>query len=70
MVVTVIKDSARKRGHSEEDIRHALTNAIRVWPMDGYDIVIGPLADGSLIEVGVNPDGDIFHAMKARTKFL
>ena len=33
-------------------------------------MVIGPKVDGSLIEVGVNNDGDIFHAMAARKKFL
>lgn len=66
----MIKGSAHRHGLGDEDIRHALANAIRVWPMDGFDMVIGPKADGSLIEVGVNSDGDVFHAMKARAKFL
>ncbi len=66
----MIKDSARKHGVTDEDINHALANAVRVWPMDGFDMLIGPTASGALIEVGVNRDGDVFHAMTARRKFL
>lgn len=66
----VIKDSARKHDLSDADIQHALAHAVRIWPMDGFEMIIGPKADGSLIEVGVNSDGDVFHTMQARTKFL
>lgn len=66
----MIKDSARKRNIADTDIEHAIAHAIRVWKMDGYDMVIGPTRSGALIEVGVNADGDIFHAMPARKKFL
>ena len=38
--------------------------------MDGFDMLVGPARTGALIEVGINGDGDIFHAMKARQKFL
>ncbi|MFT4299363.1 MAG: hypothetical protein QM597_07010 [Aeromicrobium sp.] len=66
----MIKGSARKRGYSDSELLHAVANAIRVWPHDGYDMVIWPRFDDSLLEVGVNSDGDIFHAMPARKKFL
>lgn len=51
-------------------MRHAVRHAIRVWPMDGFDMVVGPARDGELIEVGINRDGDWFHAMPVRAKFL
>lgn len=66
----MIKDSAHRHGYTDSDIQHAVDHAIRVWPMDGYDMIVGPTFAGHLIEVGVNRDGDIFHAMKARRKFL
>ncbi|WP_212753961.1 hypothetical protein [Nakamurella aerolata] len=66
----MIKGSARRHGIADSDIRHAVANAIRVWPMDGFDMIVGPARDGSLIEVGINRDSDIFHAMTARRKFL
>ncbi|WIK88218.1 hypothetical protein [Varibaculum cambriense] len=69
-VTNVIKDSARKHGFTDETIAHAYSNAIIVHFLDGYQILIGPTPSGELLEIGVNQDGDIFHAMKARLKFL
>ena len=65
-----IKDSVGKRGHSDDEIRHALENAIRAWPDDGFNMFVGPLRDGTLVEVGAKPDGVVFHVMKARSQFL
>ena len=69
-VTNVIKDSARRHGYSDQEIAHAYNNAIKVHFLDGYQILIGPTLNGELLEIGVNQDGDIFHAMKARLKFL
>lgn len=71
-VVSVeITESARKRGFSDEDLIHAKLNAIRVHVMDGYLILVGPTRSGDLLEIGYRPEFDrIFHAMKARPKFL
>lgn len=70
-VVTVeIKVSARRHGVADADIRHAVRNPMRQWPMDGYVIVVGPNRTGALLEVGINADDQIFHAMPARRKFL
>lgn len=66
----MIVESAHRHGIGDSDIRHAIEHAIRVWPMDGFDMVIGPQTNGALIEVGINREGDIFHAMQARPKFL
>ena len=37
---------------------------------DGYVIIVGPSPSGFLIEIGVNDDDFVFHAMAAREKFL
>lgn len=73
-----ILDSARKRGIADEDILHALRNALREYPGQGdYDltVVVGPAVNGvTLLEVGFDADEDgrivIVHAMKARSKYL
>lgn len=64
-----IGDTARKHGISDEDILHAITNAIRYFEHDGYTMIIGPTHAAALIEVAFN-DTTIFHAMPARPKFL
>ena len=64
-------DSARKHGVADGDILHAFTNAIRVHALDGYLMLVGPAADGQLLELGYNAARDrIFHAMSARPKYL
>ena len=59
-----------KHGLAREDIDHALNNPVTVHYFDGYVIVVGPSLSGLLLEVGVNDDDFIFHAMPAREKFL
>ena len=48
----------------------ALDNPLFVHYIDDYNIIVGPSRDGVLLEIGVNSEGDVFHAMKAREKFL
>lgn len=62
--------SAWKHGLSREDVDHALSNPVAVHYFDGYVIIIGATRSGRLIEVGVNDDDFVFHAMPAREKFL
>ena len=69
-VTNVIKGSVRRHGYTDQEIAHAYNNAIKVHLLDGYQILIGSTPSGELLEIGVNQDGDIFHAMKARLKFL
>jgi hypothetical protein len=70
-----IRDSARKHGVSDENIRHALRHPMKVFPNDsGGDLVIGPSAAGALLELGVRGWRShrmvVFHAMPAREKFV
>jgi hypothetical protein len=65
---------ARKHGITDDDMRHALRNAVGVADLgDGLTMLVGPARDGTLVEVGV-ADSDagpvIVHAMCARPKFL
>ncbi len=66
----MIKGSAFKQGCTEGDIEHALDNTMFWYDMGDFDMCIGPIPAGELLEVGVNRDGDVFHAMRARNKFL
>ena len=74
MVSTVdnveIMGSAYRHGIAGEDILHAVRNAIKAHYMDGYVLVIGPSRSGQLLELCISDDDRIFHAMKARKKFL
>ena len=58
----VIKGSAFKQGCTEGDIEHALDNTMFWYDMGDFDMCIGPIPAGELLEVGVNRDGDVFHA--------
>lgn len=69
-----IGDPARKHGIADDDVRHAVRNAMRrVVMADDLVMLIGPATDGALLEVGVlDIDGDdpvVIHAMKLRQKF-
>ena len=71
---TIIAESARKHGVSDEDILHAYANPIRVFDLDeGFTMVIGANLAAIIYEIGV-VDGVtasvIVHAMRAREKFL
>lgn len=70
-----VAESAHKHGATDEEIRHAVANAIRFHDLDeGLVMIVGPTATGALIEVGlVTTDDDdpiAVHAMAARAKFL
>ena len=62
--------SAFKHGVGRDDIDHALSNPIVIHYYAGYVMVIGPSRSGDLLEVAVNVSGRVFHAMKARPKYL
>ena len=62
--------SAWKHGVTRDDIDHALSNPLAVHYFDGYVMVIGPDRSGNLLEVGVNDDDNVFHAMTARPAFM
>ena len=70
-----VAESAHRHGTTDEEIRHAVANAIRFHDLDeGLVMIVGPTATGALIEVGlVTADDDdpiAVHAMAARAKFL
>jgi N-acetylmuramic acid 6-phosphate (MurNAc-6-P) etherase len=67
-----IADNARKHGVADEDIEHAVRNAIRVVDGSGRDLYIGADRTGRLLEVVViDDDGQpvAIHAMALRPKF-
>ena len=77
MVVALeILPSARKHGISDDDIRHAITNAIAAikhLEQSDFTMLIGPDRAVGLIEVGVLETDDqdcVIHAMPARQKYL
>lgn len=71
-----IRESARRHGVDDADIRHAWTNAIRLVE-DEYDdeerlLVIGPDRHGRLLEVVAVPATEptrVIHADALRSKF-
>lgn len=66
-----VAPSARKHGLGDEDILHAIRNAIRGFEAEpeGF-LLIGPAMDGRLLEVLVIDGNVAIHAMEAREKFL
>ena len=69
-----IGEPARKHGVVDSDILHAVrTGMCRVAIDQDLTMLIGPAADGALLEVGVlDIDGDdpvVIHAMPLRPKF-
>lgn len=69
-----IGEPAGKHGIAEQDIEHAIRNAVRWITMDNdLTMLIGPARDGAVLEVGVlDLDGDdavVIHAMALRPKF-
>ena len=70
-----IEASARKRGVADEDILHALRNALAAFETDdpAVTMFIGPSRSAQILEIGVVVDTEgvaIIHAMEARPKFL
>ena len=69
-----IGDPATKHGVVESDVVHAMSNAVRRVVMDeGFTMLIGPGADGTLLEIGIldfeGGDPVVIHAMALRRKF-
>ncbi len=65
---------ARNHGVTDDDLQHAVRNAVRRITMgEDLTMMIGPATDGSLLEIGVlDLDGDdpvAIHAMTLRPKF-
>lgn len=71
-----IRPSARKHGIPDDDIRHAIDNAIAAitrTEQPDVTMVIGPDTTARLLEVGIIETDDqdyVIHAMRARTKYL
>jgi hypothetical protein len=69
-----IGEPARKHGIADANIWHAARNAMRHVAMDeDLTMLIGPAADGALLEIGVlgieGEDAVIVHAMALRSRF-
>lgn len=69
-----IGQPAWKHGVSEEDIGHAVRNAMRRIGLDeDLTMLIGPATDGTLLEIGVldleGEDPVVIHAMGLTAKF-
>lgn len=69
-----IGEPARKHAVPDNDLLHAVRNAMRRIDLDEeLTMLIGPATDGTLLEVGVlDIDGDdpvAIHAMPLRPKF-
>jgi hypothetical protein len=65
---------ARNHGIADDDIEHAIRNAMRRHDMgENLTMLIGPASHGALLEVGVlDLEGDdpvAIHAMALRPKF-
>lgn len=69
-----IGEPARAHGVADNDIEHAVHNAIRQFIDDEFAMLIGPAIDGTLLEIGIldleGEDPVVIHAMQARPKFL
>lgn len=69
----VVLENARRRGIPDDDMMHAYRNPIRVFDLDGLNMLIGPGEAAQLLEIGVaTAEGIdfIIHAMAARPQFL
>lgn len=69
-----IHRSARKHGATDDDIRHAIENAMLVADIDdGFVLYLGPDLAANLLEViAMSEDGDdelVIHAMALRRKY-
>jgi len=68
-----IAPSARNHGVSDEAIRHAFNNPVRVEDLDeGLVMLVGPDHAGNLFEIGIVTSDEgpvIVHAMPARPKY-
>jgi hypothetical protein len=70
-----IVESARRHGITDENILHAVRNAVAQWQLDDdFTMRTGPARNGDLLEVGVlgidTDDPVIVHAMPARPQYM
>jgi hypothetical protein len=70
-----IAETARKHGVADEDMLHAVPNAMAEWEFeDDFTMLVGPARNADLLEVGLigieTDEAVIVHAMPARPKFL
>jgi len=71
-----IRPGAHKHGVSDDNIRHAIENAIAAITrpeQPEFTMLIGPDASARLLEVGIIETEDqdyVIHAMAARRKYL
>jgi len=69
-----IGEPARKHGVPDDDIWHAIRNAIRFAHDSEFTMLIGPARNGAFLEIGIlDADGDdpvVIHAMPARPSLL
>jgi len=67
-----IADSAHRHDIADDDIRHALRNAVWHVTQDDVVIVIGPARNGARLEIGVHHPAEgpvVIHAMPVRCEF-
>ncbi len=70
-----IVETARKHVVADEDMLHAVRNAIAQWRLDDdLTMRVGPARGGNMLEVGVlaidSDDPVIVHAMPCRPQYL
>jgi hypothetical protein len=70
-----VAQTARKHRIADEDMTHAVRNAIAQWRLDDdFTMRVGPARNGELLEVGVlgidTDDPVIVHAMPTRPQYL
>lgn len=69
-----IGEPARRHGVADEDIWHAVRNAIRHRTEDDLTMLIGSARNGALVEIGMlDAEGDdpvVIHAMPVRPRLL
>lgn len=71
-----VAGACRKHGISDDDIRHAINNAIAAITrpeQPEFTMLFGPTVNARLLEVGIVATDDqdyVIHAMPARDKYL
>ncbi len=76
VVAVEIRPSARKHGIPDDDIRHAIDNAMATITrpeQPDFTMLIGPDTTTRILEIGVIETEDqdyVIHAMEARKKYI
>jgi len=71
----VIKESAHRHSIDDDDIEHAQRNWLKTFDLEDNQgrhvtLLVGPAWSGALLEIGINTQGDIIHAMPSRPQYL